>query len=58
MATIEYWIQIEADEAIYVLDFGRFEIDAERRVVAEPASGGVWRLALGRQDSISGRSGQ
>ena len=47
-----------ADDAIYVLDFGRFEIDAERGIVAEPASGGVWRLALGQRDSTSGRSGQ
>ena len=33
-----------ADGALYVLDFGRFEIDAERGVVAQPRSGKLWRL--------------
>jgi glucose/arabinose dehydrogenase len=33
-----------AGEALYVLDFGRFEMDAERGVVAEARSGKLWRL--------------
>ena len=33
-------------EMLYVLDFGRFEMDGERGVVAEPRSGRLWRLRL------------
>jgi hypothetical protein len=35
------------DGAIYIADFGRFEIDAERGVVAEAGSGAIWRLVIG-----------
>jgi glucose/arabinose dehydrogenase len=31
-------------KALYVLDFGNFEMHAERGVVAEPRTGKVWRL--------------
>jgi glucose/arabinose dehydrogenase len=36
------------DGALYVLDFGRFEMHAEggRGVIAEPGSGRLWRIAL------------
>ncbi len=32
------------DNALYILDFGNFEMHAERGVVAEPNTGKVWRL--------------
>ena len=32
------------DGALYILDFGQFEMHAERGVVAEPESGKLWRL--------------
>jgi glucose/arabinose dehydrogenase len=32
--------------ALYVLDFGRFEMDAKRGVMAEAGSGALWRLSL------------
>jgi len=35
-----------AGDALYILDFGRFEMHAERGVVAEARSGKLWRLAL------------
>jgi len=35
-----------AGRALYVLDFGRFEMHAERGVIAEAASGALWRLPL------------
>jgi glucose/arabinose dehydrogenase len=35
-----------AGEALYVLDFGAFEMDAERGVVAEANSGKLWRIPL------------
>ncbi len=34
------------DGGLYVLDFGRFEMHAERGVVAEPRSGKLWRYRL------------
>ncbi len=34
-------------ESALVLDFGEFEMDAERGVVARAGSGAVWRVALG-----------
>jgi len=34
-------------EALYILDFGQFEMHAERGVVAEAGSGMVWRLPMG-----------
>lgn len=33
-----------ADGALHILDFGRFEMEAERGVVAVPGSGKLWRL--------------
>jgi hypothetical protein len=30
--------------ALHILDFGRFEMDAERGVAAEAGSGKLWRL--------------
>jgi glucose/arabinose dehydrogenase len=33
-------------DALYILDFGRFEMHAARGVVAEARSGKLWRLAL------------
>jgi glucose/arabinose dehydrogenase len=35
-----------AGESLYILDFGYFEMDAERGVVAEAKSGRLWRLKL------------
>jgi glucose/arabinose dehydrogenase len=35
-----------AGEALYVLDFGAFEMDAKRGVVAEAGSGKLWRIPL------------
>jgi glucose/arabinose dehydrogenase len=35
-----------AGDVLYVLDFGDFEMDAERGVVAEAGSGKVWRFRL------------
>ena len=35
-----------AGEMLYVLDFGRFEMDGERGVIAEARSGRLWRLRL------------
>jgi glucose/arabinose dehydrogenase len=32
------------DGSLYLLDFGRFEMDAARAVVAEAGSGGLWRV--------------
>lgn len=37
-----------ADGVLYVLDFGRLEMDAERGVLAEPGSGRLWRRRLGQ----------
>lgn len=34
------------DHALYILDFGQFEMHAEHGVVAIPRSGGLWRLPL------------
>ncbi len=34
------------DGHLYILDFGRFEMHAERGVVAEAGSGKLWRLRL------------
>ncbi|MBW3560740.1 MAG: PQQ-dependent sugar dehydrogenase, partial [Proteobacteria bacterium] len=39
-----------AGEALYILDFGQFEMHAERGVVAEEGSGRLWRLPLTGQD--------
>jgi hypothetical protein len=33
-----------ADSALYVLDFGRFEMKEDRGIAAEASSGGLWRL--------------
>ncbi|HEX7022357.1 MAG TPA: hypothetical protein VF171_05830 [Trueperaceae bacterium] len=33
-------------EALYILDFGAFEMDAEKGVVAQAGSGRLWRLGL------------
>ncbi len=35
-----------AGGALYILDFGRFEMSAERGVVAEAGSGKLWRLRI------------
>ena len=35
-----------ADESLYILDFGQFEIHAERGVMAQAQSGKLWRLRL------------
>ncbi len=35
-----------AGDALFVLDFGRFEMDADHGVVAEAGSGKLWRLSL------------
>lgn len=35
-----------AGEALYILDFGQFEMDAARGVVAQAGSGKLWRLPL------------
>jgi glucose/arabinose dehydrogenase len=35
-----------AGEVLYILDFGAFEMDAERGVVAEANSGKLWRIPL------------
>lgn len=32
------------NHALYILDFGRFEMDAARGVIAEPKSGKLWRV--------------
>lgn len=34
------------DNALYMLDFGKFEMHAERGVVAEAATGKLWRLSM------------
>ncbi|MGI8824391.1 MAG: PQQ-dependent sugar dehydrogenase [Chloroflexota bacterium] len=34
------------DQSLYVLDFGHFEMEAEKGVVAVPRSGALWRLPL------------
>jgi glucose/arabinose dehydrogenase len=39
-----------AGEFLYVLDFGEFEMHAERGVVAEKESGRLWRLSLTGDD--------
>jgi glucose/arabinose dehydrogenase len=35
-----------ADESLYILDFGQFEMDAERGVMAQAQSGKLWRLKV------------
>ena len=35
-----------SDGALYILDFGKFEMHAERGVVAEPNTGKLWRWSL------------
>lgn len=35
-----------AGDALFVLDFGQFEMHAERGVVAEAGSGKLWRLRV------------
>jgi hypothetical protein len=35
-----------AEGCLYVLDFGRFEMTADRAVRADPASGALWRLRI------------
>lgn len=32
------------DGAVYILDFGRFEVNEDRAVVAEPETGALWRV--------------
>ncbi len=32
--------------ALYILDFGRFEMHAERGVIAQAESGALWQLSL------------
>lgn len=34
------------DDSLYILDFGRFEVQLERGIVAQPGSGKLWRLKL------------
>lgn len=36
----------QTGDAVYVLDFGQFEMEAERGVVAVPGSGKLWRFRL------------
>ena len=36
------------DRALFILDFGAFEMGDEGRAVAQPASGRLWRLPLGQ----------
>lgn len=39
-----------AGTALYILDFGSFEMDGERGVIAEAGSGRLWRLRLMGED--------
>ncbi len=47
-----------ASDALYILDFGRFEMDAERGGVAEAQSGKLWRLPLAGADPAKRDRGQ
>jgi glucose/arabinose dehydrogenase len=44
------------DGALYIVDFGKFEMHAEQGVVAEAGTGRLWRLAPRSGDNMVGRA--